>query len=174
MNIARRPNYLPYLNRTPSHINNGSAAYPYLNSRQYTPYMNVPMWNGSMENMHPYYGQQMTLPGTYGNYEQPYFHPQNNYPKSSHDVFQNPLQYQNESYISNAPKNNYQQSYMNPYPKQSFIPKKQSGMQNIMNSFKSQDGSFDFNKMMDTAGMMMSAMNQVTGLVKGVGGIFKV
>ncbi|WP_430755266.1 YppG family protein [Niallia circulans] len=43
-----------------------------------------------------------------------------------------------------------------------------------MNSFKSQDGSLDFNKMMDTAGMMMNAMNQVTGLVKGVGGIFKV
>ncbi|QJX62722.1 hypothetical protein HLK66_14400 [Niallia circulans] len=47
-------------------------------------------------------------------------------------------------------------------------------MKSIMNSFKSQDGSLDFNKMMDTAGMMMNAMNQVTGLVKGVGGIFKV
>ncbi|WP_445492255.1 YppG family protein [Niallia sp. 03133] len=176
MNRARKSHYSPYLNMTPSVLTNGSAFHHYTDRRQYNPYMNIPMWNGGMENMHPgYFSQQMAPQGVYGNYEQQqYFHPQNNYPKLSHDVFQNPLQYQNNAYTAANLKQNNQQGYMNPYPKQSFIPKKQSGVQNIMNSFKGQDGSLDFTKMMDTAGMMMSAVNQVGGLVKGVGGIFKV
>jgi len=62
---------------------------------------------------------------------------------------------------------------MNPYPKQSFIPKQPSGVQSIMNSFKAQDGSLDLNKMVDTAGQMMSAVTQVSSMVKGIGGIFK-
>ncbi|MFT8321177.1 MAG: YppG family protein [Bacillus sp. (in: firmicutes)] len=177
MNTARQAHYSPYVNMTPSHRSTDSAVFRtvYHNNRQYNPYMNTPMWNGGLGNMQQgYYGQQMAPQGTYENYEQPYFHPQNNYPKLSHDVFQNPLQYQQDPYTSHAAKQNYQQGYMNPYPKQSFIPAKQGGVKNIMNSFKSQDGSLDFNKMMDTAGMMMNAMNQVSGLVKGVGGIFKV
>jgi hypothetical protein len=62
---------------------------------------------------------------------------------------------------------------MNPYPKQNAIPKNPGGMQSFMNSFKSQDGSVDFNKMMNTAGQMMNAVSQVSSLVKGFGGIFK-
>jgi len=63
---------------------------------------------------------------------------------------------------------------MNPYPKHNIIPKQNGGMQSLMNSFKSQDGSIDFNKMMNTAGQMMNAVTQVSSLVKGLGGIFKV
>jgi hypothetical protein len=63
---------------------------------------------------------------------------------------------------------------MNPYPKQSFIPKQPSGVQSIMNSFKTQDGTFDFNKVMDTAGNMINAVSQVSSMVKGLGGIIKV
>jgi hypothetical protein len=54
------------------------------------------------------------------------------------------------------------------------MPKQPGGMNSLMNSFKSQDGSVDFNKMMNTAGQMMNAVTQVTSLVKGLGGMFKV
>jgi len=43
-----------------------------------------------------------------------------------------------------------------------------------MNSFKTQDGTFDVNKMVDTAGQMMNAVTQVSSMVKGLGGMFKV
>lgn len=89
-------------------------------------------------------------------------------------IFQNPLE--SEDYGTNSKQ---QQPvppypYMNPYPKQSFIPKQPSGVQTIMNSFKAQDGSLDLNKMVDTAGQMMNAVTQVSSMVKGLGGIFKV
>jgi hypothetical protein len=90
-------------------------------------------------------------------------------------LFQNPLQpvnhhqNQHEMYNGNTPYTN------NPYPKANLNVKSQSGgMNSIMNSFKSQDGSIDFNKMVNTAGQMMNAVNQVSSMVKGLGGIFKV
>lgn len=164
---------------------NGHASYPQnihlqQHGRAFNPYMNMNQgWNGMMnqnhaaqmygnENNQPYYQQQQA----YSGYEQNYFHPQNGYKPNHQNVFQNPLQQQEEAY--QPMMQNMQQQYMNPYPKQSFIPKKQGNMKGLMNSFKTQDGTFDFNKMLDTAGMMMNAMNQVTGVVKGVGGIFKV
>ena len=70
------------------------------------------------------------------------------------------------------PMNGY--PVMNPYPKQNAMPKQPGGMQSFINSFKSQDGSVDFNKMVNTAGQMMNAVTQVSSLVKGLGGIFKV
>ncbi|WP_462411996.1 YppG family protein [Neobacillus sp. Marseille-QA0830] len=93
--------------------------------------------------------------------------------KDSQFLFQNPLQPKDETIPQPyMPMGGYPS--MNPYPKQSFIPKQPNGMQSIMNSFKSQDGSIDFNKMINTAGQMASAVSQVTSLVKGFGGIFKV
>ncbi|MFL6518387.1 MAG: YppG family protein, partial [Bacillus sp. (in: firmicutes)] len=86
---------------------------------------------------------------------------------------QNPLQPQ-EKMIQKpqyGPMNGY--PVMNPYPKQSAIPKQPGGVQSIMNSFKSQDGPVDLNKMVNTAGQMMNAVSQVSSLVKGFGGIFK-
>lgn len=133
---------------------------------------------------HPYQQQGFYYPQPfqpYGdqNYQQGYG-PQNMsqskqpYPqKDSNFLFQNPLQPKDEmiqpQYM--PPMNGY--PMMNPYPKQSVMPKQSGGMQTFMNSFKSQDGSVDFNKMMNTAGQMMTAVNQVSSLVKGFGGIFK-
>lgn len=121
----------------------------------------------------PYQQQNQQYPQGYvGNantyQNQPYWQ------KDHQFLFQNPLQPQEEYYPS---PNQYPQMNgypsANPYPKQSFMPKKPGGMQSLLNSFKSQDGSVDFNKMMNTAGQMMTAVNQVSSLVKGLGGMFK-
>ncbi|WP_256218256.1 YppG family protein [Bacillus sp. MUM 116] len=92
--------------------------------------------------------------------------------KDSQFLFQNPLQPQ-EKKVPNQymPMNGY--PMMNPYPKQNMLPKQPGGMKSIMNSFKSQDGTVDLNKMMNTAGQMVNAVNQVSTLVKGLGGMFK-
>lgn len=90
-------------------------------------------------------------------------------------LFQNPLQSQENMYAgqNQYPPNLQNFTGVNPYPKQNFIPKQPGGMHSLINSFKSQDGSVDFNKMMNTAGQMMNAVNQVSSLVKGLGGFFK-
>ena len=62
---------------------------------------------------------------------------------------------------------------MNPYPKQNGNIKQPGGVQSILNSFKSQDGTVDVNKMVNTAGQMMNAVSQVSSIVKGFGGMFK-
>ncbi|KWW11300.1 MULTISPECIES: YppG family protein [Peribacillus] len=68
-----------------------------------------------------------------------------------------------------------QQQAHNPYPKQQFMQKPQpSGIKSVMNQFKTQDGSMDITKMMNTAGQMMNTVSQVSSMVKGVGGFFKV
>ncbi|MCP3738775.1 YppG family protein [Rossellomorea sp. BNER] len=90
--------------------------------------------------------------------------------------FQNPLQSEEIDPYSNGgfQQNQNNQHFANPYPKANFMKKQtSSGIGSVMNSFKSQDGSVDFNKMMNTAGQMMSAVNQVSSMVKGLGGIFK-
>ncbi len=93
-------------------------------------------------------------------------------PKNGQFLFQNPLQPQ-EEIIPNqmAQMNGYQG--MNPYPKPNGMIKQPGGIQSLMNSFKSQDGTVDVNKMVNTAGQMVSAVSQVSSLVKGLGGIFK-
>ncbi|WP_077213762.1 YppG family protein [Bacillus dakarensis] len=92
--------------------------------------------------------------------------------KSIDYIYQNPLQPQKSESVN--PYYSTQPSYMHPYPKQSFVHRPPSGMQSILNSFKAQDGTFDTNKMIDTAGQMINAVSQVSSLVKGIGGIFKV
>lgn len=82
--------------------------------------------------------------------------------------FDNPLQ------PAKRPPQMLQQAY-NPYPKQQFMYKQQpSGIKSVMNQFKTQDGSVDITKMMNTAGQMMNTVSQVSSMVKGVGGFFKV
>lgn len=171
----------PRLATGPSYQAYYAASNNYQGNRQYQPNMSFLPWNGMMgQNQYPgYYSEHLNQPpSNFSPYDTSYYHPHNAYKSQSQNVFQNPLHYQensyNNSYSTQNTHQNMQQNYMNPYPKQSFIPQKQGNVKNFMNSFKSQDGSLDFNKMMDTAGMMMNAMNQVTGLVKGVGGIFKV
>jgi hypothetical protein len=112
------------------------------------------------------YAQQMQM-GPQGMYHNQYY-PQ----KESQSLFHNPLQPKEEQIAyPYMPMNGY--PIMNPYPTKSFMPKQSGGMQSILNSFKSQDGSVDLNKMISTAGQMANAVSQVTSLVKGFGGIFK-
>ncbi|WP_050615385.1 YppG family protein [Bacillus testis] len=80
--------------------------------------------------------------------------------------FANPLQ-------QKGPQPSYN-GIPHPYPKQASIQKEQpSGFKSIMNQFKTQDGSIDVTKMMNTAGQMMGTVNQVQSMFKGIGGIFK-
>ncbi|WP_110112351.1 YppG family protein [Bacillus sp. CGMCC 1.16541] len=70
---------------------------------------------------------------------------------------------------------NMNNPYVTPYPKMNQGIKQQpSQMQSFMSQFKTSNGTYDMNKMMNTAGQMMGAVNQLTSLVKGFGGIFKI
>lgn len=89
-------------------------------------------------------------------------------------LLQNPLE--PKKYQGGGNHNPYwsnSQPYLHPYPKHSMTNRPPSGINSIMNSFKAQDGSLDFNKMVNTAGQMVNAFSQVSGLVKGLGGFFK-
>ncbi|WP_368086638.1 YppG family protein [Bacillus sp. cl95] len=88
-------------------------------------------------------------------------------------MFQNPLQPQDDLLHPYYQHHQKPVSNANPYPKQATMNKQGSSGKSILNSFKSQDGSVDLNKMMDTAGQMMNAVNQVSSLVKGLGSMFK-
>jgi hypothetical protein len=102
-------------------------------------------------------------------YQQPPFPLQNQQVMqhgNSLNPFENPLQP-----IPKRPP--YSQSF-NPYPKQQFMQKQQpSGLYSVLNQFKTQDGSFDINKMMNTAGQVMNTVSQVSAMAKGIGGFFK-
>jgi len=159
------PNGQFYMRQQPKQNYNNSAG-------QYNPYY-LPY---NME-----YHQPPQMAGLQQQNYSPNPYPQHNYDQGYYaktgsknaGVFQNPLESE-DYYGTQASKSAAQQMpYMNPYPKQSFIPKQPSGVQSIMNSFKAQDGSLDLNKMVDTAGQMMSAVTQVSSMVKGIGGIFK-
>ncbi|GMB07923.1 YppG-like protein [Thermolongibacillus altinsuensis] len=65
-------------------------------------------------------------------------------------------------------------SYPNPmtsYPKSMTSPMQQAG---ILSQFKTSDGTYDIPKMMNTMGQMMSMVNQMGGMVKGLTQTFKV
>ena len=99
---------------------------------------------------------------------------QHSNPSYAQSVFQNPLmQPKNHSTQKQQMNASNGHPYMNPYPKASFLTKPPSGMKSVLNSFKSQDGSIDINKMVDTAGQMVNAVSQVSSVVKGFGGMFK-
>ena len=81
--------------------------------------------------------------------------------------FSNPLQ-------PPASKQAQQAPYPYPYPKQGQIQNTQpSGFKSIMNQFKTQDGTIDVTKMMNTAGQMMGTVNQMQGMFKGLGSLLK-
>jgi hypothetical protein len=151
-----------------------------LSNRQPNPYQpnlaNVGMYPYQQQN--PYFVQQMQ-PFGYNNYpsgptQQSYQYSTKQYPPNNAQfLFQNPLQPMEEPAINPYGSANPYPN-MNPYPKQNWAMKQPGGMQSIMNSFKSQDGTVDINKMVNTAGQMMNAVSQVSSLVKGFGGIFKI
>ncbi|MGF2716287.1 YppG family protein, partial [Bacillus cereus] len=81
--------------------------------------------------------------------------------------YMSPAQYANQQAMFYPPKQ--------PYPtmnKQKQQQQQPSQFSSFVSQFKSSDGNYDVNKMMNTAGQMMNAMNQVTGIVKQVGGFF--
>ncbi|EIJ78638.1 hypothetical protein PB1_13809 [Bacillus methanolicus PB1] len=125
---------------------------PYAHQQQFVPAMNPmhPSYGNLQNNANPYNGQQ-----SYSNI-----------------LFQNPLQPAEEGY--SQPYSQQINPYpVNPYPKFQFMAKQPSGVQSIMNSFKNQDGTIDFNKMINTTSQMMNAVSQVSSMIKGLGGMFK-
>lgn len=133
-----------------------------------------PEWQ-SYQPQNPYYPQAYQQMNQAYQPNIPLSHPgQAAMQQDSQFLFKNPLQPQEEMF---PPFNHYPPmggGLANPYPRPNLMAKQPGGMQSLMNSFKSQDGSVDFNKMMNAAGQMMNAVTQVTSLVKGLGGIFKV
>ncbi|WP_379967747.1 YppG family protein [Ectobacillus sp. sgz5001026] len=117
--------------------------------------------NGYMYNMYPFEPVQTNQPNYYEPFQlsflnqQPSFYPP---PQPSYHPTQPPYQHAMNPY--------------NPYPTKNSKTQQQGQFSNIISQFKTNDGNYDINKMMNTAGQMMNAMNQVTGLVKQVGGFF--
>ncbi|MBM7692602.1 hypothetical protein JOC77_002032 [Peribacillus deserti] len=179
-----------YLPQMPQYENQmsfqGNAYQPYFQQpgRPGQPYMNDTF--GS--NLNPYYGQQpyqasiphhqnFPLPvNSYQGQYQGHINQQQPFVPSAPKAvnpFENPLNIQQGN--NYGPAKQTGQLPANPYPKQNFMQKQQSqGISSIINQFKTQDGSIDINKMMSTAGQMMNTVNQVSSIVKGFGGLFKV
>lgn len=169
--------YLPFGAENNTYQRNYGLPIPFSRQQQYpfiypgphvewnpTGYLNPQPYPQAPSQYNPYHGSIMN-----------FGHPSylNQY---SHNIFQNPLQPSDEPNFPNYP-NQFSNSYgfsQNPYPKHAFIPKQPSGIQSMINSFKAQDGSVDINKMVNTAGQMMNAVSQVSSMVKGLGGMFKV
>lgn len=131
----------------------------------------MPLAQGAMPNSAPLMqnAYQNQMPNGYPPY--PMAPEMNSYPKQQPNPFQNPLYQQDEDFYPIQPVMNI----THPYPKPSFLQKNQgNNISSVLNQFKNQEGSIDFNKMMDTTGQMLNTMNQVSNLVKGVGSIFKV
>ncbi|MEC1260576.1 YppG family protein [Bacillus swezeyi] len=63
--------------------------------------------------------------------------------------------------------------YPNPYPSPRPNLHQPAQFQSFLSQFKKKNGQLDFSKMMDTAGQMMSTVNQVGSLAKGFIGFFK-
>lgn len=182
MSVNNSPNY--YFNHgSPGQMIYGGPVYFQRNHLYVSP--NQPLsFQGAAEHHnwhHPYQQQNPYYPQGYQPYGQNFHQHGHGAPaisqpvqqKNSQFLFQNPLHPQEEMIQNHyIPMNGY--PVMNPYPKPGMMQKQSAGMQSFMNSFKSQDGSVDFNKMMNTAGQMMNAVNQVSALVKGLGGMFKV
>lgn len=175
-----RPSYLQSYENSgyPHSIPNYWGGYPqemsyYHQSMQPYPYQiagdHVMQKLGDQYMYQPYPEQPMTigpLPGP--TIPQPYQQPYYYQPQSAQtfNPFDNPLQPQ----VKRPPL----QQFANPYPKQQFMQKPQpSGFQSVLNQFKTQDGSVDVTKMMNTAGQMVNTFSQMTSVFKGVGGLFK-
>jgi hypothetical protein len=140
-----QPPYLPYQQPMPGN--------PYTHPAM-QPYQMMPGNQGG-HGQFPYYSQTPDQ-----GFSNPYMPP----------IFDNPL----HPITDNNGNPGYKSQTANPYPKGNYSPRPpQGGFNNVMNSFKSQDGSIDFNKMMNTAGQMMNAVNQVSSMFKGLGGLFK-
>ncbi|MFS0645043.1 YppG family protein [Siminovitchia sp. 179-K 8D1 HS] len=116
--------------------------------------------------------QQQTLNGHYiaGAGQPHHYGPPNTQPQ----LFQNPLQPEDDKGASQQDYGVGPQPYQVPNQPPGFFPKPPpSQLGTILNSFKSQSGTLDINKMVDTAGQMMNALTQLSNMAKGIGGLFK-
>jgi hypothetical protein len=116
----------------------------------------------------------------------PYMSGMNYYPYQGFNPKGQPIPQQN-MYVGHSYTQGYQSQqpyYFNnqnstpffmPYPKPqgSPVPQQLGGMQSILSQFKTKEGGYDFNKMMNTAGQMIHTVNQLNGMVKQVGSLFK-
>lgn len=140
------------------------------------PYPNMHAPYQSNIGMYPHNGyHQLPMQMQMGQiHAQQYMGPQyagNNMPSQ---LFQNPLQIEEEHIHTQHHQANYTYPFQLPNQLPNQLPKPQTGHFNsFLNSFKSQSGNLDLNKMMDTAGQMMNALTQVSNMAKGIGGIFK-
>jgi hypothetical protein len=117
-------------------------------------------------NSWPYYGQPTYQQFYGGGY-------QSNWNQYNPPTY---MHYNMNSYPGYAPYG-YQTPYSNPYPTPNPIGSDQmkaKGAGGILTQFKKKDGTYDINKMMDTAGQMVGAVNQVNSIVKGLTKTFKV
>ncbi|HZH62625.1 MAG TPA: YppG family protein [Metabacillus sp.] len=145
-------------------------AYPYFNRRSRRR-------QNEYFQTYPYYEQQSV------GYNPQYMNPMFSQPEFPYhqNGFQQAYNSYQQPYGSGAPYNgNIENNFMNhpyptPYPKPMpyFKQPHPSGLQNVLSQFKKSDGQLDINKMMDTAGQMMNAVNQMGGLFKGVTSMFK-
>lgn len=122
-------------------------------------------------NVHyPY--QQEYYPNEY--YQQMHHHSAYQYPymqqENPFQVQQQPLAFYPPNRPQSQPLGGMGPTY--PYPTQKQAKAKKSVQPNIMSQFKASDGNYDINKMLNTAGTMVNTMNQITGMVKQVGGFF--
>lgn len=89
-------------------------------------------------------------------------------------VYQPPYGYQENVPLMQPPPGMMpMQPPMNPYPLPRPQKQQPSQFKSVLSQFKKTNGQYDFNKMFDTAGQMMSTMNQVGSLAKGFTSIFK-
>ncbi|WP_449536704.1 YppG family protein [Ferdinandcohnia sp. Marseille-Q9671] len=116
----------------------------------------------------PYQGQPTYQYVNYGGY-QPYW----NYPSPHPYLHGSPSSYGSYSSFSNQMP--YQAPYPNPYPTGMGNQQPQGkGASGLLSQFKTKEGTYDINKLMDTAGQMVGAVNQVNSIVKGLTKTFKV
>lgn len=127
---------------------------------------------GGNDPYHPFMSMAPVVPGAENHY---YQGSNQNQQSSVAAILQNPLQPVDEAVkLAGYGSPIHANPYAHPYPKGANIMKPPSGIHSIMNSFKTQEGSIDVKKMIDTAGQMAYAVNQVQSLVKGLGGILKI
>lgn len=95
-------------------------------------------------------------------------------PNTHSKLFHNPLQPEEDKGFSLSQYGIGPQPPPVPNQQPGYFPKPPSGQLGmILNSFKSQSGTLDINKMVDTAGQMMNALTQLSNMAKGIGGLFK-
>ena len=123
---------------------------------------------------HWYPENQQYSPIFYGQnhpyFQNPYVQVQNIQPLYSQQQYYNPYPQQSGLYAYNNSAINM--PYSNPYPVNA-VQQQNAGFQTVLAQFKKEDGTYDVNKMMDTAGQLMGTVNQVSGMVKGFSSIFK-